>query len=250
MRIGISLTTSYPRTTDAREGARWLVERTRAARRAGLDSLFVGDHHNTGPGLYYQNVPIMGRLLAEWGDRPAGILALLPLWHPLLLAEQIGTLAAIAEGPFVLQCSLGGGDEQFDGMGVPIRRRPSLFESHLAIVQALLRGEEVNGARVAPLPSEPVRYWVGAMSDQGLVRAATMADGFLATPGSSVETLAERADHYRAACAAAGREPGVVATRREHLRRRKRRRGPPHRSRGHRRGLPGFLPRRAGDRLS
>ena len=80
------------RPMDVRAGARWMVERARAAADAGLDSLFVGDHHNV-PVPYYQNVPILGRLLAEWDDRPAGALFLLPLWHPVLLAEQIGTLA-------------------------------------------------------------------------------------------------------------------------------------------------------------
>ncbi len=52
---------------DARVGARWMIERARAAAAAGLDSLFVGDHHNV-PVPYYQNVPILGRLLAEWDD--------------------------------------------------------------------------------------------------------------------------------------------------------------------------------------
>ena len=67
------------------------------AREAGLDSLFLGDHHAV-PVPYYQNVPMLGRLLAEWGDRPAGALFLLPLWNPVLVAEQIGSLAAIAAG--------------------------------------------------------------------------------------------------------------------------------------------------------
>jgi len=64
MKIGISLTSGRP-VTDPREGARWMIERAAAARRAGLDSLFVGDHHGT-PGPYYQNVPMLGRLLAEF----------------------------------------------------------------------------------------------------------------------------------------------------------------------------------------
>ena len=44
---------------DARVGARWMVERASAAAAVGLDSLFVGDHHNV-PVPYYQNVPILG----------------------------------------------------------------------------------------------------------------------------------------------------------------------------------------------
>jgi len=56
MRVGVSLTTALA-TPDARLGARMIVERAAAARRAGLDSLFLGDHHSTGS-PYYQNVPI------------------------------------------------------------------------------------------------------------------------------------------------------------------------------------------------
>src|SRR6266850_1569530 len=97
MRVGISLTSSHADAKDPRQGARWMIERMAAARRAGLDSLFVGDHH-VSPTPYYQNTPMLGRLLAEWGAAPAGCLFLLPLWHPVLVAEQIGTLASIAQG--------------------------------------------------------------------------------------------------------------------------------------------------------
>src|SRR5207245_682480 len=83
---------------------------------AGLDSLFVGDHHST-PGPYYQNVPILGRLLAEWGEAPAGCLFLLPLWNPVLVAEQVGTLAAVTRGRFIFQCGLGYDEAQFAAMG-------------------------------------------------------------------------------------------------------------------------------------
>lgn len=89
----MSLRSGYD-TDDGRLGARWILERARAARQAGLDSLFVGDQHVTSY-PYYQNSPILGRLLAEWGDRPVGALYLLPLWHPVLVAGQVATLAAL-----------------------------------------------------------------------------------------------------------------------------------------------------------
>ena len=87
MRIGISMSSSYA-VEDPRQGARWMIERAKAAAEAGLDSLFVGDHHaNLSP--YYQNTPILARMLAEWHDAPAGALYLLPFMHPVLLAEQV-----------------------------------------------------------------------------------------------------------------------------------------------------------------
>jgi hypothetical protein len=59
MRAGISLTSNHPDAQDPRQGARWMIERAAAAHRAGLDSLFVGDHHVSRT-LYYQNRPMLG----------------------------------------------------------------------------------------------------------------------------------------------------------------------------------------------
>ena len=195
MRIGTSLRSGYG-NVDARTGARWMVERARAARDAGLDSLFVGDHHNV-PAPYYQNVPILGRLLAEWGDRPAGALFLLPLWHPVLLAEQIGTLAAIASGRFIVQCALGGGAAQFDALGASLKTRPSRFEQTLDSVRRLSAGEEVDGVRIAPVPPEPLEIWIGGAAPPALDRAARLGDGFLAGPESTPDDARALIDTYR-----------------------------------------------------
>jgi len=50
VRVGVSLTSAHT-VQDPREGARFMIERAAAARKADLDSLFVGDHHVT-PGKY------------------------------------------------------------------------------------------------------------------------------------------------------------------------------------------------------
>src|SRR3989442_14936999 len=114
-----------------------------AAQGDGLDFRFVGGRQ-AAPGVYYQNVPMMGRLLAEWNDRPAGCLFLLPLWNPVLIAEQVGTLAAIARGRFIFQCGLGDGEAQFLAMGANIKQRPSAFEEAFDIIKRLLAGETVS----------------------------------------------------------------------------------------------------------
>ena len=130
MRVGISLCSSYL-VADPREGARYMIERAAAAREAGLDSLFVGDHHSV-PIPYYQNVPILGRLLAEWDERPAGALFLLPLWNPVLVADRAARmgeawLAAPALVPNDARKSLDLYRESCDRHGrkptaIPIRR--------------------------------------------------------------------------------------------------------------------------------
>src|SRR5262245_53445957 len=224
MRIGISLTSAFS-VKDPREGARWMIERAAAAREAGLESLFVGDHHTT-PGPYYQNVPILGRLLAEWGDAPAGCLFLLPLWHPVLLAEQVGTLAALARGRFVIQTAIGGGRDQFDGLGVPLRGRAERFELALDAVRRLLAGETVSdpdgacgyvfrNARIAPVPTEPVDVWIGASAPAAIDRAARLGDGWLCNADVVPSEAAEQAAIHAERADAHGRPRGVVAIRRD-----------------------------------
>ena len=204
-----------------------MIERATAARRAGLDSLFVGDHHATA-GPYYQNVPILGRLLAEWGDAPAGCLFLLPLWNPVLVAEQVGTLAAIARGRFILQCGLGTDEAQFRAMGAELRYRPSAFEESLGIVRRLLAGETVSssgrfvfsGARLALRPSEPVDVWIGATAEPAIDRAARLGDGWLAAPGITPEEARTQAAYYHARCQTHGANPHGRRHPAGHLRRR------------------------------
>ena len=221
MKIGISVTSAFD-VADVRVGAQYMIEQARAARDAGLASLFVGDHHVT-PRPYYQNSPILGRLLAEWGARPAGALYLLPLWNPVLVAEQTATLACINRGPFIMQCGIGADERQSSGMGVDIRLRPSMFEEALTTIRALWRGESVtvdgrwrlHKSRIAPLPPEPIEVWIGASAKVAIDRAARLGDAWLADPGMDFDTAQRRIDEYREACQRHGRTPSTIAIRRD-----------------------------------
>jgi alkanesulfonate monooxygenase SsuD/methylene tetrahydromethanopterin reductase-like flavin-dependent oxidoreductase (luciferase family) len=222
MRVGVSLTSSHT-TRDVRAAARWMIERAATARESGLDSLFIGDHHAM-PVPYYQNTPMLGRLLAEWGDKPAGCLFLLPLWNPVLLAEQVGTLAAIHPGRFIIQCALGAGRAQFDGMGANQKTRPSAFEEGLDIIRRLLAGERVSGslrypaireATIAPLPPEPVDVWIGGSVEASIDRAARLGDAWLAGPEFTRDEARRWVAFYSDRCVAYGRKPSAVAIRRD-----------------------------------
>lgn len=207
-----------------RGGPRAVLDQARAAVRAGLDSLTVGDHHATGPAGYVQNVPIMGRILAEWTGRQAGCLFLVPLWHPVLMAEQIGTLAAMADGPFIVQAGIGAGREQFAAMGASLRRRVPVFEESFRVVRALLSGETVSSemfgieaARIAPTPPEGVEWWLGGGVAKSIDRAARLGDCWYGNADLTPETAARDITIYREACAVHGREPSRIPLRKDVL---------------------------------
>jgi alkanesulfonate monooxygenase SsuD/methylene tetrahydromethanopterin reductase-like flavin-dependent oxidoreductase (luciferase family) len=183
MRLGVSLSSSLPE-----DGPRLMIERAATAHDAGFDSLSVGDHHNMAT-PYAQNTPILGRLLAEWTERPAGCLFLVPLWHPVLMAEHIGTLAATHDGPFIVQTGIGYGDDQFRAMGADLSTRGKVLEATIEAVQAMLDGlvvddERLNlvGGRVGLTPPEPVDWWIGGHADVAIRRAARMGDAWYGGP--------------------------------------------------------------------
>jgi alkanesulfonate monooxygenase SsuD/methylene tetrahydromethanopterin reductase-like flavin-dependent oxidoreductase (luciferase family) len=224
MRIGISIGTAFstvgPR--GQREGPLTVMGQMQAANRVGLDSLTLGDHHATGPGGYVQNVPMLGRLLAEWTDRPAGCLFLVPLWNPVLMAEQIGTLAALSSGPFIVQAGLGGGGAQFKAMGADLSQRAARLEEGILVVQALLRGEaveselwDIQGARVAPLPPDGTEWWIGGGVERAIDRAARLGDCWYGNADLTPETAARDIALYREACARHDRTPVRIPIRKD-----------------------------------
>lgn len=213
MRLGVSLTSVHV-VDDHAEGARNIIERAQACASAQLDLLSLGDQH-TVPVPYYQNVPMLGRLLAEWpADHPAGALFLLPLWHPVTVAEQVGTLATMSEAPFVIQTGIGGGDAAFAAMGKQLKRRAKDLDESIRVIKALLAGETVDserfgiaGARVNPRPPVPVEWWIGAGAPAALDRAAREGDSWYANADLTPESAAAGLQGYRDACERHGRTP-------------------------------------------
>jgi alkanesulfonate monooxygenase SsuD/methylene tetrahydromethanopterin reductase-like flavin-dependent oxidoreductase (luciferase family) len=224
MRVGISIGTAF--STDEpgghRAGPQSVLSQARAANRVGLDTLTLGDHHATGPAGYVQNVPMLGRILAEWTARPIGCLFLIPLWHPVLLAEQVGTLAAMASGPFIVQAGLGGGAGQFRAMGADLGQRAARLEEGILVAQALLRGETVasdlfaiEGASIAPLPPEGTEWWIGGGVPKAIDRAARLGDCWYGNADLTPATAARAIEIYRQSCARHDRQPIRIPIRKD-----------------------------------
>lgn len=218
MRIGISVSSSLTADTPARAAA-MIVERAAAAYRSGLASLSVGDHHAQ-PHWYQQNTPTLGRLLAEWPDRPAGCLFLLPLWHPLLVAEHVGTLAAHVDAPFIVQTGIGTGRAQFASMGADLGTRGRDIDESIRVVQLLLAGESAESEQLGlgPTtlglrPAQPVEWWIGGHAAAALQRAARVGTAWYGGPGLSVSEAAALIRRYEEACADEGTTPRSIVRR-------------------------------------
>jgi alkanesulfonate monooxygenase SsuD/methylene tetrahydromethanopterin reductase-like flavin-dependent oxidoreductase (luciferase family) len=221
MRLGVSLNSTYV-VDDSRQAAHFMLERARAADQAGIDSLFVGDHHGV-PVPYLQNTPILARLLADWTGPVAGALYLLPLWHPTIVAEQLGTLAALTESRIVLQCALGGAD-QFAVLGQQTRDRVTRFEVGLDVIRRLLAGQTLDAVdtpwgpisgSISPVPEHHVEVWIGADADRAIDRAARLGDAWYGSVQLPPDQLAATFNRYLDQCDAHGTTPTSRPVRRD-----------------------------------
>jgi alkanesulfonate monooxygenase SsuD/methylene tetrahydromethanopterin reductase-like flavin-dependent oxidoreductase (luciferase family) len=206
------------------EQARNLMEVAAAARAAGLDALLTGDSHGANPSYAaaFSPLPTVARLMSVTGDMPVGVVLLAPFYHPVLLAEQIGTLAAFAGGPLIVTLALGGRPPQFQAFGMEERSRVGRLEEVVEVTRALLAGERVThrgryhafeAATISPLPRVPVEIWLGGTVDASAERAGRLGDAWLTGQNASEPDLLRQLEVYRAAAVRAGRSPRPVLRR-------------------------------------
>jgi alkanesulfonate monooxygenase SsuD/methylene tetrahydromethanopterin reductase-like flavin-dependent oxidoreductase (luciferase family) len=211
--------------TDTGEQARNVLEIAAAARAAGLDGLLYGENHAI-PAAFansFAPIPTLARLMAVTGEMPVGLVLLAPFHHPIVLAEQVGTLAAFATAPLIVTLANGGRAQAFEAFGIPMATRAARLEELVAIVRALLAGERVtfhgkyyhlDGVSVSPLPRVPVSIWIAGTVPAAAARAGRIGDAWLTGQNATRSELAQQLDVYREAAARAGR-PAVPVLRRD-----------------------------------
>ncbi len=206
------------------EQARNLMEVASAARAAGLDALLTGDSHAANPdyAAAFSPLPTVARLMSVTGTMPVGVVLLAPFYHPFLLAEQIGTLAAFAEAALIVTFVLGGRPQQFQAFGMEEQSRVGRLEEAVTVVRALLSGERVthrgryytlDGATISPRPRVPVEIWIGGTVPASAERAGRLGDAWLTGQNAADEDLLRQLELYREAAERSGRPARPVLRR-------------------------------------
>lgn len=176
---------------------------------SGIDGVFSGDHISFHNGTGYDGL-IHATALAMASERLTiwSAVFLLALRHPVPVARQVASLAALAPGRFMFGVGLGGEDpHELQICGVDPRRRGRRLDAHLDAVRALLAGEELTtdgeflsipGAIIRPVPQPPVPILVGGRSAAALERTGRAADGWIAiwvSPARAEQALSTIAEH-------------------------------------------------------
>lgn len=201
-----------------------------AAQNNGFTYIAIGQHFLYGDLRWLQPVPVLARLAAEVDPhvRLVTQIMIAPLYHPVMLAEEIATLDVVTEGRLVFGAGLGYRAEEFDYLDVPFKQRAGRFDESLELMKKLWTQETVHHQgkyfqledvhpHLQPLQQPHPPIWIGAHAIPGVERAAKYGDAYACPPETPKHEVAERYALVRDGFADRGKEFGPQPLRRNCL---------------------------------
>ncbi|MDJ0393353.1 TIGR03619 family F420-dependent LLM class oxidoreductase [Rhodococcus sp. G-MC3] len=107
--------------------------------------------------------------------------------NPVLLARQVGSVAALTGDRFGFGVGIGWAPEEFEWCGVPYEKRGKRVDEMIDVIKLILGGGMVehhgefydfDKLQMSPTPAKPVPFYVGGHTDVALRRAARVGDGW------------------------------------------------------------------------
>lgn len=223
MKFGLSISglQQQPRGGDMRETLRDLVGRVRHARDLGFDHVVCGQHFLAEPYQYLQPLPLLARLADEAGDMRLGSTILLPLHHPVGLAELTATLDVITGGRLLIAAGRGYRDAEYAAFGIPPAEATGRMVECLDCLRGLWSGRpftfegrffRLREATIGILPVQRPHpeLWVSANADAAVRRAARMGLPWNVNVHADLGTIERQVGLYREAARAAGHDGDVL----------------------------------------
>jgi alkanesulfonate monooxygenase SsuD/methylene tetrahydromethanopterin reductase-like flavin-dependent oxidoreductase (luciferase family) len=178
-----------------------------------LTAIVLSEHHGTDDGYLPAPLVMAGAMVGRTRRIPINVAALLvPLHHPVRIAEDLAVLDLLSGGRVSVVAGLGYRPEEYALFDRPWDGRGADMEDQLRTMLAAWTGEplEVNGheVRVTPTPASqphPIVF-VGGSTEIAAKRAARLGLHFQPAIGDpELERI------YLEECERLGHEPGLVA---------------------------------------
>ena len=202
-----------------------VIAEAQLAESVGFDSCFFGEHHQDRDGFLPSPLIVATAVAARTSRLNVGTsVILLPLHHPVKVAEDVITLDLVSKGRVILGVGIGYQPADFRAFSVPMEDRAGRFEESIEILRLAWAGEpfsfrgkhySLEDVQVLPRPYQKAGppLWIGASIDAAARRAGRIADGFVGTPSTGMANATHLAKVYLEAAREAGRPAEVVQMR-------------------------------------
>jgi alkanesulfonate monooxygenase SsuD/methylene tetrahydromethanopterin reductase-like flavin-dependent oxidoreductase (luciferase family) len=186
------------------------------AERAGFDAVWMSEHPGRADGFAPSPLVAAAAIAARTSRIRIGTnVVLLPLHHPLQVAEDGAVVHAFSGGRLVLGVGQGYSPHEFGLFGVQRTGRTERFEEGIEIIRRAWRAGRTgyDGRRFSlpdgpfsPQPPAHAPIYVGAVAPAAVDRGVRLADGLLVDV-TAEEDLYGRYETYTDALERAGRKP-------------------------------------------
>jgi len=190
---------------------RELIAEAAEADRLGFNTVWLAEVHFA-PHFSVMPTPLL--LLAAIAERTSNIrlgmaVNLMPLHHPIRLAEEIATLDVLSGGRVEFGAGRGAFPLNYRGYGVAMAESRALFQDGLETLKVAWTGQLADGVKVVPKPIQrpfpPIRLAANS-ADTFTFAGANRYPIFAGGPVNPIPVLAERLKIYDDALKGAGHE--------------------------------------------
>src|ERR1700730_14836534 len=193
------------------------------AEQVGMHSAWIGEHHFNSLGVLSSPDLILAYIAARTHRiRLAPAVTVLPLHHPLRVAEQWATLDLLSNGRVNFAAGRGYDKREYLPFHVSFEDNQSIFEEGLELVRKLWVADgrmshagkhyQFEDVRITPKPIQrPLPTYVGSFSKPSIELAGRLGCGLIVAPFAAAMSyggLKQVADLYRETCAKYGNTPG------------------------------------------
>jgi probable F420-dependent oxidoreductase len=193
----------------------------------GYDWVNITEHHVTDDGYCPALMPVLAAMAVktERIGLSTGML-ILPLHHPLRIAEEAAVVDVLSGGRLTLGVAAGYRRLEFDALGSDYTRRGRRLEESIEVLVRAWSGEPFSfggetisfpevTVRPRPLQRPHPRLWLGGVSEPALRRAVRHGSPCFPGATSTAGEAAERFARYRQLWLESGGrdEPGLVLPR-------------------------------------
>lgn len=174
MDMGVMLTTAHPDHWTETEVFDNSIDFAVAADELGYQSAWLLEHHFTRYGLCPNTLTMAGYVLGKTKQIKVGTaVVILPLDHPIRIAEQTNMLDQLSHGRFILGVGRGYFPKDFEAFGVDPAKSHVLQTEYVDVIRSIWEtgsakweGQEITLPDVTPFPTQytrpnPPMYGVG-----------------------------------------------------------------------------------------
>jgi alkanesulfonate monooxygenase SsuD/methylene tetrahydromethanopterin reductase-like flavin-dependent oxidoreductase (luciferase family) len=189
----------------------------------GMHSAWIGEHHFNTLGVLSCPDLVLAYIAARTQHiRLAPAVTVLPLHHPIRVAEQWATLDLLSNGRVDFAAGRGYDRREYLPFGVSFEDNQSIFDEGLELVRKLWASDQrmthkgkhysFEDVRITPKPvQQPIPTYVASFSKPSIELAARLGCGLIVAPFAAAMSfggLKQVADLYHESCARFGTKPG------------------------------------------